>query len=80
MIKPLNTTQLSSAKPRGGLQNISDLPPSCSSNTNCRLKRNARLKTTIAFAAVGGLDGLQRRTSKGHLRGISKVLDRGRMS
>lgn len=27
MIKPLNTTQLSSAKPRGGLQNISDLLP-----------------------------------------------------
>lgn len=27
MIKPLNTTQLSSAKPRGGLQNIADLLP-----------------------------------------------------
>ena len=27
MIQPLNTTQLSSAKPRGGLQNISDLLP-----------------------------------------------------
>ena len=27
MIQPLNTTQLSSAKPRGGLQSISDLLP-----------------------------------------------------
>ena len=27
MIKPLNTTTFSSAKPRGGLQNISDLLP-----------------------------------------------------
>lgn len=27
MIQPLNTTQLSSAKPRGGLQNISELLP-----------------------------------------------------
>ena len=27
MIQPLNTTQLSSAKPRGGLQSISELIP-----------------------------------------------------
>ncbi len=27
MIKPLNTTQLSSAKPRAGLQSIADLLP-----------------------------------------------------
>ena len=27
MIQPLNTTQLTSAKPRGGLQNISELLP-----------------------------------------------------
>ena len=47
MIKPLQTVQLSSAKPRSGLQSIADLLP--------RLIRQYELQAELARKQAGGV-------------------------